>query len=165
MYISYNRREPFHAVELLKQVTEKVCPLVSRDNTGSAIEKWKCVQKVIQEFQEPIQCRFRERKQWLNYKYNASSRRPKRKIFVCLVIMIQPNWMNPFVGPTHKYAHYTDVPGGKVNILRGNSIGHSKQKYVYVHVSYVDCCFLYKDKDLSATSRIPNGFRDRAISL
>jgi hypothetical protein len=28
------------------------------------------------------------------------------------------------------------VPGGKVNILRGHSVGHSKQKVVYVHVSY-----------------------------
>jgi hypothetical protein len=29
-----------------------------------------------------------------------------------------------------------NVPGGKVNILGGHSIGHSKQKIVYVHVSY-----------------------------
>jgi hypothetical protein len=29
-----------------------------------------------------------------------------------------------------------DVPGRKVNILGGHSIGHSKQKSVYVHVSY-----------------------------
>jgi hypothetical protein len=29
-----------------------------------------------------------------------------------------------------------DVPGRKVNILGGHSIGHSKQKGVYVHVSY-----------------------------
>jgi hypothetical protein len=28
------------------------------------------------------------------------------------------------------------VPGGKVNILGGHSIGHSKQKCAYVHVSY-----------------------------
>jgi hypothetical protein len=28
------------------------------------------------------------------------------------------------------------VLGGKVNILGGPSIGHSKQKSVYVHVSY-----------------------------
>jgi hypothetical protein len=28
------------------------------------------------------------------------------------------------------------VPGGKVNILGGHSIGHSKQENVYVHVSY-----------------------------
>jgi hypothetical protein len=39
------------------------------------------------------------------------------------------------------------VPGEKVNILGGHSIGHSKQKmYVY-------------------TCSIPNGFRDKAISL
>jgi hypothetical protein len=28
------------------------------------------------------------------------------------------------------------VPGGNVDILGGHSIGHSKQKNVYVHVSY-----------------------------
>jgi hypothetical protein len=39
------------------------------------------------------------------------------------------------------------VPGGKVNILGGHSIGHSKQK-VYMYV-----CLIPKD------------FRDRAISL
>jgi hypothetical protein len=29
-----------------------------------------------------------------------------------------------------------NVPGGKVNILGDHSIGHAKQKSVYVHVSY-----------------------------
>jgi hypothetical protein len=29
-----------------------------------------------------------------------------------------------------------NVPGGKVSIQGGHSIGHSKQKSVYVHVSY-----------------------------
>jgi hypothetical protein len=29
-----------------------------------------------------------------------------------------------------------DVPEGKVSVLGGHSIGHSKQKIVYVHVSY-----------------------------
>jgi hypothetical protein len=29
-----------------------------------------------------------------------------------------------------------DVPGGKDNILGGHSIGHSKQKTLYEHVSY-----------------------------
>jgi hypothetical protein len=39
------------------------------------------------------------------------------------------------------------VTGGKVNILGGHSVGHSKQKmYMYM-------------------CPIPNGFRDRAISL
>jgi hypothetical protein len=28
------------------------------------------------------------------------------------------------------------VSGGKVNIVGGNSIGHSKQKSIYVHVLY-----------------------------
>jgi hypothetical protein len=40
-----------------------------------------------------------------------------------------------------------NVPGGNVNILGGHSIGHSQQKF-----------YLY-------TCPIPNGFRDRAISL
>jgi hypothetical protein len=40
-----------------------------------------------------------------------------------------------------------DVTGGKVIILGGYSVGHSKQKRVYVHAS------------------LPNGFQDRAISL
>ena len=31
---------------------------------------------------------------------------------------------------------YTGVPGGKVNILGGHSIGHSKQTFLYEHVSY-----------------------------
>jgi hypothetical protein len=29
-----------------------------------------------------------------------------------------------------------NVPGGNINILGGHSIGHSKQKCTYVHVSY-----------------------------
>jgi len=29
-----------------------------------------------------------------------------------------------------------DVPGGNVNIVGGHSIGHSKQKCLYEHVSY-----------------------------
>jgi hypothetical protein len=43
--------------------------------------------------------------------------------------------------------HLHSVPGGEVNILGGHSIGHSKQKSAYVHVSF------------------PNSFRDTAISL
>jgi hypothetical protein len=34
------------------------------------------------------------------------------------------------------YIYIQGVPGGKANILRGHSTGHSKQKSVYVHVSY-----------------------------
>ena len=30
------------------------------------------------------------------------------------------------------------VPGGKVNILGGHSIDHSKQKTLYEHVSYFE---------------------------
>jgi hypothetical protein len=35
-----------------------------------------------------------------------------------------------------QYTHTQNVPGGKVSILGGHSIGHSKQESVYVHVSY-----------------------------
>jgi hypothetical protein len=41
---------------------------------------------------------------------------------------------NYYYGETVQYIH--GVPGGKVNILGGHSIGHSKQKSVYVHMSY-----------------------------
>jgi hypothetical protein len=34
------------------------------------------------------------------------------------------------------YIYTLGVPGGKVNILRGHSVGHSKKKLVCVHVSY-----------------------------
>jgi len=33
-------------------------------------------------------------------------------------------------------SHVKVVPGGKVSILGGHSIGHSKHKYLYEHVSY-----------------------------
>jgi hypothetical protein len=33
-------------------------------------------------------------------------------------------------------SHIQSVPGGKVNILGGHSIGHSKQKTLYEHVSH-----------------------------
>jgi hypothetical protein len=45
------------------------------------------------------------------------------------------------------YEYVQSVPGGKVNILGGHSLGHSKQK-VYMQMR-----------------PILNGFRDRAISL
>ena len=35
-----------------------------------------------------------------------------------------------------RFKHIQGVPGGKVNILGGYSIGHSKQKTLYEHVSY-----------------------------
>ena len=34
------------------------------------------------------------------------------------------------------YIYIQGVPGGKVNILGGHSISHSKQKPLYEHVSY-----------------------------
>jgi hypothetical protein len=35
-----------------------------------------------------------------------------------------------------KHEDIQDAPGGKVTILGGHNIGHSKQKIVYVHMSY-----------------------------
>jgi hypothetical protein len=49
---------------------------------------------------------------------------------------------------TSQRSNIQSVQGGKVDILRGHSIGHSKQKYVHIYMC-----------------PIPNGFRDRAISL
>jgi hypothetical protein len=37
---------------------------------------------------------------------------------------------------THTAVYTQSVPGGKVNIPGGHSIGNSNQKIVYVHVSY-----------------------------
>jgi hypothetical protein len=36
------------------------------------------------------------------------------------------------------YTYIQSVPGGIVNTLLGHGIGHSKQKSVYVHVSYCE---------------------------
>jgi hypothetical protein len=44
--------------------------------------------------------------------------------------------------------HIQGVLEGKVNIQGGHSIDHSKQKIIYIYICLV-----------------PNGFRDRAISL
>jgi hypothetical protein len=38
-------------------------------------------------------------------------------------------WVSPLASDATQ-----DFPGGKVNILGGHSIGHAKQKHVYVHV-------------------------------
>jgi hypothetical protein len=34
------------------------------------------------------------------------------------------------------HGYIQGVPGGKISILGGHSIGHSKQKSVYIHVFY-----------------------------
>jgi len=47
---------------------------------------------------------------------------------VCVCVSIQTH--------THTHTHTQGVPGGKVNILGGHIIGHSKQKCLYEHVSY-----------------------------
>jgi hypothetical protein len=36
----------------------------------------------------------------------------------------------------HAYIRIRDIPRGKTNILGGHSIGHSKKKSLYEHVSY-----------------------------
>lgn len=36
----------------------------------------------------------------------------------------------------HIYIYIQGVPGGKVNILGGHSLGHSKRKTLYEHASY-----------------------------
>jgi hypothetical protein len=41
-----------------------------------------------------------------------------------------------FVGPLLTCYVLQGVPGGNVSILGGHNTGHSKQKNVYVHVSY-----------------------------
>ena len=36
------------------------------------------------------------------------------------------------------WANKQSVPGGKVNILGGHSVGHSKQKYLKKQISYTE---------------------------
>jgi hypothetical protein len=60
--------------------------------------------------------------------------------YIPFVFLLLSFWFNPF-------NYIQGVPGGKVNTLRGHSIGHSK------HELYMYVC------------PIPNCFRDRAISL
>jgi hypothetical protein len=55
-------------------------------------------------------------------------------IVLCYDILIRCEIMNYTVGIG--VLHIQGVPGGKVNILEGHSIGHSKQKTLYEHVSY-----------------------------
>jgi len=50
-----------------------------------------------------------------------------------------------WTGLKNNVSDIQDIPEGKVNILGGHSIGHSKQKCLYEH------------------GPIPNGFRDRTI--
>jgi hypothetical protein len=50
------------------------------------------------------------------------------------------------------WPHIQDVPGGKVNILGGNSNGHSKQKKKKKGICRYMCSIL-------------NGFPDRVISM
>jgi hypothetical protein len=42
----------------------------------------------------------------------------------------------PLCTALYRSAPIQIAPGGKVSILRGHSVGHSKQKGAYVHVSY-----------------------------
>jgi hypothetical protein len=59
--------------------------------------------------------------------------------FLCLVTVSRALYINPhpsFPSIPLSETYVQNVPGGKVNIVGGHSIGHSKQKNVYVHVSY-----------------------------
>jgi hypothetical protein len=58
-----------------------------------------------------------------------------------------PSLFNGFLASVMMNPCIMKAPGGNLNILGGHSIAHSKQK-----------SFMY-------TYPIPNGFRDRAISL
>jgi len=56
---------------------------------------------------------------------------------ICHAFMLTGCWPT---ASQHKRKIYTScciqgVSGGKVNILGGHSIGHSKQKYLYEHMS------------------------------
>jgi hypothetical protein len=53
-----------------------------------------------------------------------------------------------FIGSNLTPCIYTGCPKRKVNILGGHSIGHSKQKQMYIYMC-----------------PIPNDFRDKATSL
>ena len=54
----------------------------------------------------------------------------RQKILMFIIPIYYHNWSNIST------IHIQDAPGGKVNILGGYSIGHSKQKTLYEHVSY-----------------------------
>jgi hypothetical protein len=60
--------------------------------------------------------------QWQRRKWNNSEWREKNG-----------NWEHENIKGAN---HIQSVPGGKINVLGGHSIGHSKQKIVYEHVSY-----------------------------
>jgi hypothetical protein len=55
-------------------------------------------------------------------------------------LLLTQQWTRTFSGGEvleHEGDLYIqDIPGGKVNILGGQRIGHSEQKIVYGHVSY-----------------------------
>jgi hypothetical protein len=54
---------------------------------------------------------------------------------VLLCVIYQLNF-TVFMYVTQISRYIQGVPGGKINILGGHSIGHSKQKCLYEHVSY-----------------------------
>jgi hypothetical protein len=55
------------------------------------------------------------------------------------------------------------VPGAKVNILGGHGIGHSKQKKIYVHVTYpkrfLRSVSMYSSLDLAPKIVLPSHMR------
>jgi len=58
------------------------------------------------------------------------------KIYCIVKILIQSFIFNSLSMTNLRHFFIPGVPGGKVNILGGYSIGHSKQKNLYEHVSY-----------------------------
>ena len=66
---------------------------------------------------------------------------PRSIFYSARLLYVRPETFGPSL------VHIQGVPGGNFNILGGYSIGNSKQKTLYEHVSYSE------------------HFRDRAISL
>jgi hypothetical protein len=62
--------------------------------------------------------------------------------FEGFMVVLPCTWSQEF----QLYTQY--VPGGNVNILGSHTVGHSKQKKMYIYMC-----------------PLPNGFRDRAVSL
>jgi hypothetical protein len=85
---------------------------------GSSLVLFRCLNKRFAHLNVPVQL-YRNRKVEMD---RICSMQDRKYSYMCVYI--------------HLSKYIQDVPVGKVNILGGHSIGHSKQKSVYVHVSY-----------------------------
>jgi hypothetical protein len=85
----------------------------------------------------------------VRYSLNKSCSECERAMWRCVCTSGHLHYSSPLVTNVEFIHHNVDVrfqsvrllytqgvPEGNVNILGGHSIGHSKQKSVYVHVSY-----------------------------